>query len=566
MRRFQKRFSITHQFTLLSLLSLALTFAVLGLAIKRTYDLAFEAKQDESRHMTEAAASVVRSFVEKARSGALSDGEARKQAIEALESMHAGDASYVFVYTFDGFALVLPRPKEVRTNRLNVRDSSGKLYVQEFVEIGKSGQPGFSNYFAVKPGETRPLPKVSYLIGIKEWQWIIGSGVYVDDVKAMLIDSTLHLGSIFLPLLVAFLTTAFFIRRTIAELLSSNDKQRRTLDEERRQKAEMDHRVMEANRVVVDSLGSALSRLSQGDLTTHVAEPYAAEHEAIRANFNRAIKQLHDTIDVIASNTLSVRAGSAEIAAASGDLALRTERQAIALEETSVTIAQIAATVEGTAQAADLAHQIVANAMEDAAQGNQVMEGAVSTMGHIEKSAGQISQVVGVIDNITAQTNLLALNATIEAARAGEAGRGFAVVANEVRSLSQRSAKAAKDIRALIDSSASQVGMGVTQVAESGKSLDRMRSRIVEINELVTRIAASARDQAKSLAGINAAVEDMDKVTHENAAMAEQSQAASNSLAADMDMLAGLVDRFEIDASREAPKLRKHIEPERKLA
>ena len=564
MRQFQKRFSITHQFTLLSLLSLALTFAVLGLGIKRGYDLAFEAKQDEARHMSEAAASIVRGFVEKERSGALSGGEARKQAAEALESMRAGDASYAFVYSFDGFALVLPRPKEVRTNRLNVRDSSGKLNVQEFVEIAKSGQPGFSNYYAVKPGETRPLPKVSYLIGIKEWQWVVGSGVYVDDIKGMLAGNALHLGAFFLPLLAAFLTSAFFIRRTIAGLLSSNDKQRQTLDEERRQKAEMDHRVLEANRVVVDSLGSALSRLSQGDLTTSVAEPYAAEHEAIRANFNNAIRQLHDTMDVIAGNTLSVRAGSAEIAAASGDLASRTERQAIALEETSAAIAQIAATVEGTAQAADLAHQIVAHAMTDAAQGSQVMDGAASAMGQIEKSAGQISQGFGVIDNITAQTNLLALNATIEAARAGEAGRGFAVVANEVRSLSQRSAKAAKDIRALIDASASQVGVGVPQVAESGKALDRMRSRIVEINDLVTKIVASARDQAKSLAGINAAVVDIDKVTHENAAMAEQSQAASNSLAADMDMLAGLVDRFEIAARPGARKLREPIEPERR--
>ncbi|MDR3463917.1 MAG: methyl-accepting chemotaxis protein [Beijerinckiaceae bacterium] len=564
MRRFHRKFSITHQFTLLSLLSLVLTFVILGVSIKRTYDLALEAKQDESRHMSEAAAAIVRGYIAKERSGALSGDEARKQAIETLENMRASNSSYVFVYSFDGFALVLPRPTETHKNRLTAQDPSGKFYVREFVEIGKSGQPGFSNYYATKPGETEFLPKTSFMIGIKDWQWVIGSGAYTDDVKAMLIDSSLRLGAIFVPLLGAFLTTAFMIRRTISDLLSSNDKQRQTLDEERRQKAEMDRRVMEANRVVVDSLGSALSRLSQGDLTTHVAVPYAAEHEAIRANFNSAIKQLHDTIDVIAGNTLSVRAGSVEIASASGDLAQRTERQAVELEQTSVTISQIAATVEETAQAASLAHQIVANAIEDAARGNEVMEGAAFAMGQIEKSAEQISRVVGVIDNITAQTNLLALNATIEAARAGEAGRGFAVVANEVRSLSQRSAIAANDIRGLISLSASQVGVGVTQVAESGKSLDRMRDRIVEINELVTKIAASARDQAKSLADINEAVVNMDKATHENAAMAERSQAASSSLAADMDMLADLVDRFEIGTR--SPKRQTRLEPERKQA
>jgi methyl-accepting chemotaxis protein len=566
MRKPQARFSITHQFTLLSFLSLALTFAALGLSIKRSIDLTFEAKQDEARHMSEAGAAVVMRFVEKERNGVLSGDEARKRALEAIESMHAGESSYVFAYNFDGLVLYLPRPKEVGTNRLNVKDSSGKLYVREFVEIGKSGQPGYSSYYTVKPGETKPLPKLSYMIGIKEWGWIIGSGVYVDDVTAMLIDSALQIGSLFLPLLIAFLTTAFFIRRTIGELLSSVDQQGKALETERHQKAEMDQRVMEANRLVVSSLGSALSRLSQGDLTAHVAEPYAVEHEAIRTNFNGAIKQLHDTIGVIATNTSSIRAGSAEIATASGNLAERTERQAIALEETSVTVTQIAATVEATAQAAALAHQIAADAMLDATQGSQVMEGAISAMGQIEKSAGEIAHVVSVIDNITAQTNLLALNATIEAARAGEAGRGFAVVANEVRSLSQRSAKAAMDIRTLIDSSALQVSVGVAQVAESGKALGRMRNRIIEINELATKIAASARDQAKSLAGISAVVEDMDKVTHENAAMAEQSQAASSSLAADMDMLAGLIDRFEIEARPKTHQLRDLVEPERKRA
>ena len=141
MRSMKKRFSITHQFTLLSLLSLGLTFAALGLSIKRTIDLTFEAKRDEARHMSEAGASVVRRFVEMERSGALSGDEARKQALEAIKCMHASDSSYVFAYDFDGFALYLPRPKEVGTNRLNVQDSSGKLYVKEFVDIGKSAQP-----------------------------------------------------------------------------------------------------------------------------------------------------------------------------------------------------------------------------------------------------------------------------------------------------------------------------------------------------------------------------------------------------------------------------------------
>ena len=253
---------------------------------------------------------------------------------------------------------------------------------------------------------------------------------------------------------------------------------------------------------------------------------------------------------VITSNTAGIQTGSVEIATAADDLAGRTERQAAALAETAAALAQIGATVDQTAQGASEARGIVAMAMTDADQGGTVVRGAVAAMGAIEQSAQKIAQIIGVIDEIAFQTNLLALNAGVEAARAGDAGRGFAVVASEVRGLAQRSAEAAKDIKALIFASSAQVGKGVEQVAQTGKALERIQARVADINALVAKIAASAQHQATSLSEVNLAIEQMDKSTQQNAAMVEESTAASHSLAAEADQLAALVGRFSLGGGR----------------
>jgi methyl-accepting chemotaxis protein len=595
MRAYFARMSITRQFSLLALLGVALTLAGLGLTLKRSYDLAFEAKRAEVQHLSEAAATIVQSFVQQEHSGALTTAEARKRALDALSAVRFDGANYYFSYDLDGNTLVLPNKQLISVNRLGVSDSRGRHYVQMFIDIAKSGHGGFAEYDNLLPGDTAPRAKISYIIGVPEWRLLIGTGLFVSELKAALINDVIKLAEIFVPLLVGFLVIVFFMRRMVARLLSSladtmrrvaqgdldtpivgldrsdeigqmagalvtfrqaaidkgvlereTDSQRQVLDGERRRKAEVDQTAMEANRFVVGSLGKALASLSQGDLSLNVAEPYAVEYEAIRENFNEAVAQLRETMTVIASNTSGIRTGSVEIATAADDLAQRTERQAAALAETAATLGQIALTVGETAQGAALARQIVTTTMEDAARGGQVVQGAVAAMGEIQKSAQQISQIIGVIDEIAFQTNLLALNAGVEAARAGDAGRGFAVVASEVRSLAQRSAEAAKDIKALILASTAQVGKGVDQVAETGKALDRINGRIVEINDLVGKIATSAQNQATSVAEVNAAIDQMDRVTQQNAAMVEESTAASHSLASEADQLASLVERFSL--------------------
>ena len=236
---------------------------------------------------------------------------------------------------------------------------------------------------------------------------------------------------------------------------------------------------------------------------------------------------MRETITTISGAVRTIATGTAEIGKASDDLSRRTEHQAASLEQTAAALDEITATVRKTAEGATTAQAIVSAAKTDAEQSSVVMRDAVSAMSAIEASAQQIGQIIGVIDEIAFQTNLLALNAGVEAARAGDAGRGLAVVASEVRALAQRSAQAAKEIKQLISTSSQQVGRGVKLVAETGGSLERIVLHVAGFYTAITEIAASAKEQASALAEINTAINQMDQVTQQNAAMVEQSTAAS---------------------------------------
>ncbi len=603
MRNALEKLSVTRQFSILAALGMALTVAGLGVALQRSHDLESEAKQAEVRHLTEASNSLVNVFLQQEKAGLLSRTEAQKKALELLQTIRFDGSNYFFAYDFDGVALANSNTAILGKNRLDIVDDRGRLYVRSMIETARSGQPNFVDYILGPTPGVRAGHKMAYIMGVPDWHWAIASALYVDDLQATFLDGAMKLALLFVPLLLGFLVVAIMMRRAVAGVLSSlasgmrrlasgdleapivgrgrsdeigamaealvafrqaaldKDRleadaaaQRGAAEAETRRKGAADASAMAANRQVVESLGAALAQLSQGDLTLHVAEPFGADYEAIRENFNAAVAQLRETMSVIAANTSGIRTGSVEIATAADDLAQRTERQAATLAETAATLNQVAATVTDTAQGAREARAIVATAMGDAEQGGAVVRGAVSAMGEIQRSAQQISQIIGVIDEIAFQTNLLALNAGVEAARAGDAGRGFAVVASEVRGLAQRSAEAAKDIKALIQASTAQVGQGVEQVAQTGKALDRIGGRIAEINALVVQIATSAQGQATSLKEVNAAIDQMDRVTQQNAAMVEESTAASHSLAAEADTLASLVDRFSIEGEQHHKK------------
>lgn len=304
---------------------------------------------------------------------------------------------------------------------------------------------------------------------------------------------------------------------------------------------------------MVEALERGLLALEGGDMTIKLETAFAEEYESLRASFNRTIVELEASISQVVSSAECVRTGSAEIRSASDDLAQRTANQAATLERTSTSMKNVIGMVEVTARSAGEVRVAVSTARGDADDGAAVVRNAVTAMDAIEKSSMQINQIIDLIDGIAFQTNLLALNAGVEAARAGDAGKGFAVVANEVRALAQRSSDAAREIRALITTSSTQVAQGVDLVGQTGRMLERIGTKIAEINRLVDAIAHGAEVQSEALTEIGGGVVSMDQMVQQNAAMVEQTAAAARGLASEAEGLAELTTRFRLNAGAGAP-------------
>ena len=315
----------------------------------------------------------------------------------------------------------------------------------------------------------------------------------------------------------------------------------------------------ENNRVqqfVVGELKDALAKLSSGDLTFRVSRDFPGEYAELKQNFNGAVDSLEETLRLVSVAVTNIDGGTSEISSGANDLSRRTEQQAAQIEETAAALNELTEQVHSSAENAKTAASAVNSANHEAAKSGDIVNSAIAAMQGIEKSSAQITNIIGVIDEIAFQTNLLALNAGVEAARAGDAGKGFAVVAQEVRELAQRSATAAKEIKALISASEAQVNDGVTLVAQTGKALEAISGQVVHINGLINMISVSSSEQAEGLREMNTAMHHMDQVTQQNAAMVEETTAASVSLSEEAARLKSLVARFRVSGGHATGDLR----------
>lgn len=333
-----------------------------------------------------------------------------------------------------------------------------------------------------------------------------------------------------------------------ARALEAQSEQMKS-EAERAKAAEQERIARDAEqlRVATTTLGQSLTRLAEGDLTCQIRTAFATEYEPLRRDFNASINQLAQTVTDIMTAIDNMESGTHEIAVGANDLSRRTEQQAASLEETAAALDEITVNVTSASKLTAQVRSVAEAANQSAFKSAEVVSQTENAMQRIEGSSQQISNIIGVIDEIAFQTNLLALNAGVEAARAGEAGKGFAVVAQEVRELAQRSAQAAKEIKGLIQNSTSEVATGVELVNSASHALKTIGDYITEINTHMRAIATSAEEQSSGLTQINSAVNQMDQSTQQNAAMVEQSTAAASSLSQEATKLKDLVSRFRID-------------------
>ncbi|MBU5637868.1 cache domain-containing protein [Geomonas sp. Red69] len=442
--------------------------------------------------------------------------QAQADALKQISEMRYHGNEYFWVNDLDTKVLMHPiKPELVGKTQYENKDPNGKRLYVEFVNVCKEKGEGVVDYMWAKPGSTVPVPKISYVMLMKEWGWIVGSGIYVDNVTAEMNKMKWQIiGGTALLAVVIFLF-AWFVARRIKEAL--------------------------------DQAIGASKRIASGDLTAHITVDSKDETGELLASLKEMNDGLAHIVGDVRNGAESIATATEEIAAGNADLSQRTEEQASALEETASSMEELTSTVKQNADNAQAANQLAINASGVAVKGGDVINRVVRTMESITDSSKKISDIIGVIDGIAFQTNILALNAAVEAARAGEQGRGFAVVAAEVRSLAQRSAAAAKEIKALIEDSVAKVQDGSRLVEEAGRTTQDIVTSIKRVTDIMAEISAASLEQSSGIEQVNTAITQMDDVTQQNAALVEEAAAAAESLEEQAQQLVAVVARFTLE-------------------
>jgi len=505
-------------------LRLLTAVSILGLVLLSTYLVwdvyrnSLHDRQELVRQTVQAASGVLQWAHQLETSGKMPREQAQEAAKQAIAQMRYGNKEYFWINDMQGTMVMHPvKPELVGQGGSAVRDPNGFLVLEEAAKKVRQQGAGFMEYQWSKPGKDVPAGKISYVQGFEPWGWVVGSGLYIDDLRDEFITNAAGVGA--LALLVALIVS--WLTYVIARSL--------------------DQGIGKAVQVV--------EAMAQGNLTLAI-EPKGRDEVA---RLLKSMVAMQTSLSAVVSNVRqgseSVSTASAEIAQGNHDLSARTEQQASALEETAASMEELSATVKQNADNAKQANQLAQSASTVAIKGGSVVGQVVETMKGINDASRKISDIISVIDGIAFQTNILALNAAVEAARAGEQGRGFAVVASEVRSLAGRSADAAKEIKTLINTSVERVEQGATLVDQAGVTMTEVVNSIKRVTDLMGEISAASNEQSLGVSQVGEAVTQMDQATQQNAALVEEMAAAASSLNSQAQDLVQTVAVFKLGAN-----------------
>ncbi len=548
-----KNLKIANKIYVLFALAVPVMCVVFGGLYWKTSDNLYQERFAKVQSQTQSATSVIKHFVEMERNGTLEQNEAQRLAMDAIAAMRYGEDDYFWIN--DSHPRMIMHPFNPALNGKDLSgfaDPDGTQLFNEMVKVTRAQGAGFVNYRWEKPGHTQPVDKVSYVALVSEWGWIVGTGLYTDDIKAqtqmMLYGAVGIVGFTILSSLVVVIWFARGLSQPISqvvhilqEMTRGHISQRLNLnrsDEIGVMAATMDEFAESLEHELVDSM----QRLAQGDLTFEIHP--ADEHDVIRGALKSMEEDLNDMVSKIQISGEQINSGASQVADASQSLSQGATESASSLEQISASINELASQTNLNADNAGQAAKLSTEASHAANRGNQSMNQLVSAMADINESSQSISKIIKVIDEIAFQTNLLALNAAVEAARAGQHGKGFAVVAEEVRNLAARSAKAASETTELIEGSVIKAQNGAEIAEETAKVLDEIVTHSTEVSNLIDEIAASSKEQAQGISQVNIGISQIDDVTQQNTANAEEGAAAAEQLSSQANLLRQMLSHF----------------------
>ncbi len=488
----------------------------------------------------------------------LSRSEAQDLAKAAIRTMRYQGNAYFWINDTTPKMIMHPiKPALEGKNLAGVKDPDGLYLFNEMVKVAKASGAGFVKYQWEKPGKEGPQPKLSYIKIHPDWGWIIGSGVYLDDLNAAV---NRVFWSVMAVLLAAILVSGglvFFLARMVSrpmhravEMIEEMEQGDLSTRLKMDQKDEIG-RMAKAMDSFADSLQNemvaSLRKLAEGDLTFHI-EPRGPKDE-IRGALKQLEVQLNDVMGQIQSAGEQIAAGSVHVSDSAQSLSQGATESASSLEEISSSLTELTSQTKQNAANANQVNQLSTEAQGAVDAGNQQMKRMVGAMEEINEAGQNISKIIKVIDEIAFQTNLLALNAAVEAARAGQHGKGFAVVAEEVRNLAARSAKAAKETAELIEGSVQKTANGATIASDTAESLQQISAQVTKVSDLAEEIAAASDEQANGIEQINQGIGQIDSVTQQNTANAEESAASAEELSGQATQLQGMLRRFRLKQS-----------------